>query len=188
MGMRTLSERDVCSKFIAPALSRAGWDEMLQIREEVSFTKGRIIVRGKLVSRGQCKRADYILYYKPNIPIAVVEAKDAIRLRFVIDHTDPHFINLAMNAPGFRRSQIAPYIKQQTGQANVNGTAMKNMLIALPPVEEQHRIVAKVDELMGLCDRLEANLAAGDEARQRLLKANLHDALEPAEARELEFA
>ena len=48
---RSLSERDICTKFITPALRQAGWDEMLQIREEVSFTKGRIIVRGKLVSR-----------------------------------------------------------------------------------------------------------------------------------------
>jgi type I restriction enzyme, R subunit len=48
----------------------------MQIREEVAFTKGRIIVRGKLVTRGKPKRADYILYYKPNIPIAVIEAKD----------------------------------------------------------------------------------------------------------------
>jgi len=71
-----LSERDICTKFITPAVKKAGWDEMTQIREEVSFTKGRIIVRGKLVSRGQGKRADYILYYKPNIPIALIEAKD----------------------------------------------------------------------------------------------------------------
>ena len=49
---------------------------MSQIREEVSFTKGRIIVRGKLVSRGKPKRADYVLYYKPNIPLALIEAKD----------------------------------------------------------------------------------------------------------------
>ena len=49
---------------------------MSQIREEVGFTKGRIIVRGKLVTRGKAKRADYILYYKPNIPIALIEAKD----------------------------------------------------------------------------------------------------------------
>lgn len=48
----------------------------MQIREEVAFTKGRIIVRGKLVTRGKAKRADYILYYKPNIPIAIIEAKD----------------------------------------------------------------------------------------------------------------
>ncbi|RTL76116.1 MAG: DEAD/DEAH box helicase [Bradyrhizobiaceae bacterium] len=76
MDKRTLSERDICTKFITPALRSAGWDEMLQIREEVSFTKGRIIVRGKLVTRGQAKRADYILYYKPNVPLALIEAKD----------------------------------------------------------------------------------------------------------------
>lgn len=73
---RTLSERDICTKFVTPALRQAGWDEILQIREEVGFTKGRIIVRGKLVTRGQAKRADYILYYKPNIPLALIEAKD----------------------------------------------------------------------------------------------------------------
>ena len=73
---RGLSERDICTKFITPALRLAGWDEMQQIREEVSFTKGRIIVRGKLVTRGQAKRADYILYYRPNIPVAIIEAKD----------------------------------------------------------------------------------------------------------------
>ena len=76
MDKRALSERDICTKFITPALRKAGWDEMLQIREEVSFTKGRIIVRGKLVSRGQAKRADYVLYFKPNIPLALIEAKD----------------------------------------------------------------------------------------------------------------
>ena len=76
MDKTSLSERDICTKFITPALRQAGWDEMTQIREEVSFTKGRLIVRGKLVSRGKGKRADYILYYRPNIPIAVIEAKD----------------------------------------------------------------------------------------------------------------
>ena len=76
MDKKGLTERDICTKFITPALRTAGWDEMVQIREEVSFTKGRIIVRGKLVSRGKGKRADYILYYKPNIPIALIEAKD----------------------------------------------------------------------------------------------------------------
>src|SRR3954453_13511647 len=76
MDKRALSERDICTKFITPALRSAGWDELLQIREEVGFTKGRIIVRGKLVSRGRAKRADYVLYYKPNIPLALIEAKD----------------------------------------------------------------------------------------------------------------
>ena len=76
MDKKSLSERDICTKFITPALRKAGWDEMTQIREEVSFTKGRITVRGKLATRGKGKRADYILYYKPNVPIALIEAKD----------------------------------------------------------------------------------------------------------------
>jgi type I restriction enzyme R subunit len=76
MNKKDLSERDICTKYITPAVKLAGWDEMTQLREEVSFTKGRIIVRGKLVTRGKAKRADYILYYKPNIPIALIEAKD----------------------------------------------------------------------------------------------------------------
>ncbi len=73
---RALTERDICTKFILPALKQAGWDDLSQIREEVYFTAGRIIVRGKLVTRGKGKKADFVLYYKPNIPIAIVEAKD----------------------------------------------------------------------------------------------------------------
>jgi len=73
---KTLSERDICTKYITPAIQQAGWDVHRHIREEVSFTAGRVIVRGKLHTRGQKKRADYILYYKPNIPIALIEAKD----------------------------------------------------------------------------------------------------------------
>ncbi len=73
---KKLSERDICTKYITPALENAGWDKHLQIQEEVSFTDGKIYVRGKFTARGQRKRADYILYYKPNIPIAIIEAKD----------------------------------------------------------------------------------------------------------------
>ena len=76
MSKKSLSESDICAKYITPAIINAGWDEALQIRREVSFTKGRIIVRGKLHTRGEQKRADYILYYKANIPLAVIEAKD----------------------------------------------------------------------------------------------------------------
>lgn len=76
MNKKSLSERDICTKFITPALEKAGWDAQLQILEEVSFTDGKIYVRGKLTARGTRKRADYILYYKPNIPIAIIEAKD----------------------------------------------------------------------------------------------------------------
>ncbi|MDM8516010.1 DEAD/DEAH box helicase family protein [Desulfobacterales bacterium HSG16] len=76
MNKKRLSERDICTKYITPALADAGWDVKTQIREEVTFTAGRVIVRGNLTTRGKVKRADYILYHKPNIPIAVIEAKD----------------------------------------------------------------------------------------------------------------
>ncbi len=76
MSKRDLSEIDICDKYITPAILSAGWDLRIQIAREVSFTDGRIIVRGKTHTRGKQKRADYILYYKPNIPIAIIEAKD----------------------------------------------------------------------------------------------------------------
>ncbi|MEI6218625.1 MAG: DEAD/DEAH box helicase family protein, partial [bacterium] len=75
MNKKDLSERDICTKYITPALELAGWDVLTQIREEFPLTKGRVIVRGKLHTRAKLKRADYILFYKPNIPIAVIEAK-----------------------------------------------------------------------------------------------------------------
>ncbi len=76
MDKKSLSERDICTKYITPAIENAGWNKHTQLFEEVSFTDGKIYVRGKLTARGERKRADYILYYKPNIPIAVIEAKD----------------------------------------------------------------------------------------------------------------
>lgn len=72
----SLSERDIITKYILPAIEASGWNKRNQIREEVSFTAGRIFVKGKLTKRGEKKRADIIIYYKSNIPVAVVEAKD----------------------------------------------------------------------------------------------------------------
>jgi type I restriction enzyme R subunit len=98
MDKRGLSERDICTKFITPAVQAAGWDLITQIREEVTFTAGRVLVRGKLAARGKAKRADYVLYYRPNQPIAVIEAKDNTHsvgdgLQQALDYAD------ALNAP-----------------------------------------------------------------------------------------
>lgn len=76
MNKKALSESDIKAKFITPAILNAGWDEQTQIGREVFFTDGRIYVKGKLTARGKRKFADYILYYKPNVPIALIEAKD----------------------------------------------------------------------------------------------------------------
>src|SRR4051812_38932687 len=79
MNKKALTEADIRTKFITPALVGAKgekWNVMTQIREESYFTKGRVIVRGKTVKRGEAKKADYLLSYKPNLPLAVLEAKD----------------------------------------------------------------------------------------------------------------
>lgn len=100
-----------------------------------------------------------------------------IRIRFLNSLISPLYVNLAMNAPYFRATQIVPELQQQCGQANVNGSKLRNMMIPLPPIAEQHRIVAKVDELMTLCDRLETQVTNAQHETSRLLESVLHYAL-----------
>ena len=76
MNKKSLSERDICTKFIVPAITSAGWDIQHQVREEHYFTAGQVLVRGKTVKRGKRKFADFLLFWKPNIPLAIIEAKD----------------------------------------------------------------------------------------------------------------
>lgn len=73
---KELSETDIRTKFITPALVKAGWNPITQMREEYTITKGRIIARGKTCKREAPLKADYVLFYKPNKPIAIIEAKD----------------------------------------------------------------------------------------------------------------
>lgn len=76
MTKKDLSEADIKEKYITPAVTKAGWDEHTQLGREIFFTDGRIYVKGKITARGKRKFADYILFYKPNVPIAIIEAKD----------------------------------------------------------------------------------------------------------------
>jgi type I restriction enzyme R subunit len=72
-----LSESDICDLFITAAIKQAGWDGLRQIRREVTLTPGPVIVRGNLSSRNKKKKkfADYVLSLKPQLPLAIVEAK-----------------------------------------------------------------------------------------------------------------
>jgi type I restriction enzyme, S subunit len=81
-----------------------------------------------------------------------------IRLCIYDEYISPDYVNLAMNAPWYRKTQIEPELTQQCGQANFNGTKLKESLIPLPPYDEQKRIVAKVDEMMVLCNEMEQHL------------------------------
>ncbi len=99
MNKKALSERDIITKFITPSLVAAGWNIDTQIREEVGFTDGRIYVRGKIHARGKQKRADHILYYKPNIPIALIETKDnnhtvAAGMQQALDYADSKTLDI----------------------------------------------------------------------------------------------
>ena len=69
------SEADIETKCILPALENSGWDNFTQIRQQVAITAGEIVVRNKQAKRQTPKRADIVLYYKPNIPLAIIEAK-----------------------------------------------------------------------------------------------------------------
>ena len=76
MGKHEMTEEDIKLQFITPAIEASGWDRKKQIRMEYNFTDGRVIVRGNVTARGKRKRTDYLLYYKPNLPLAIIEAKD----------------------------------------------------------------------------------------------------------------
>jgi type I restriction enzyme S subunit len=111
-----------------------------------------------------------------------------IRIR-VNSAASPEFVALALNA-GFSRDCVeAAKSGMAVMQMNISQDKLKAVPIPLPPLAEQRRIVARVDELMALCDQLEASLAAADAANARLLDAILHEALNgPADARETEAA
>lgn len=140
---KALSERDICTQFIVPALKKAGWDIERQVREEVFFTDGRIYVRGTSSARGSRKRADFILYYKPNIPIAVIEAKD-----------NGHFVGAGMQqALGYATTLDIPVAFSSNGDGFVehdrtasSGDVERNLpLDEFPSPEELDIEVPNVD-------------------------------------------
>lgn len=107
-----------------------------------------------------------------------------VRLRPSLANIKSEYIWLALNSTDVR-DQVERPIRSAVGLKNVNLTEFGALAIALPPLAEQHRIVAKVDALMALCDRLEASLTTADDARRRLLEVLLAEALTPADDREL---
>jgi type I site-specific restriction endonuclease len=302
-----LSERDVCSQRINPALQESGWDFATQVREEYTLTAGRIMVRGNAASREQGRRADYVLFHKPNIPLAVIEAKgpshsvgdgmqqglayaESLDVPYVFstngtaflfhdrtaqsgtvereipmnefpspeaiwdayrswkgieeEHTslvaqdyhsdnsgkEPRYyqvnaINRTVEAIAKGKNRALLVMATGTGKTyvsfqiiwrlwkaglkkrilflaasiylqswlassyvygsiedNASGTTnqielgtmwAKEYLTPIPPLAEQHRIVAKVDELMALCDQLEARLTTAQDLNQQLTQAIL---------------
>ncbi|EEZ7093842.1 DEAD/DEAH box helicase family protein [Escherichia coli O120] len=75
LNLSNLTEADIITKCVMPAILNAGWDNTTQIRQEVKLRDGKVIVRGKVAARRTVKSADIVLYHKPSIPLAVIEAK-----------------------------------------------------------------------------------------------------------------
>lgn len=75
MAKKEYTKQDIRAQFIDPAIRASGWKNM-QVRREYAITKGRIIARGGTYKRDTAKFADYVLFYKPHIPLAIIEAKD----------------------------------------------------------------------------------------------------------------
>ncbi|WP_324726737.1 EcoAI/FtnUII family type I restriction enzme subunit R [Pseudomonas chlororaphis] len=124
MDKKSLSERDICTKFIAPAIEQAGWDIQKQVLEEFGFTAGRVMVRGKLHSRGERKRVDYLLSHQKNLPLAVIEAKD-----------NNHSVGAGMQqALGYAEALDVPFVFSSNGDGFLfhdrsgTGTQVETML------------------------------------------------------------
>lgn len=154
MNKKTLTEADIRTKFITPAIEKAGWDKVTQMREEVYFTAGRIIVRGKLVARGKRKFADYLLYSGGKTPIAVVEAKD-----------NHHPVAGGMQqALGYAEALDIPFVFTSNGDAfafhDRTGTfPKKESELKLTDFPSPGLLKAKYDEWKGLTPAQQAIIA-----------------------------
>ncbi|MEZ4269653.1 MAG: type I restriction endonuclease [Myxococcota bacterium] len=117
------TEAEVCQNHITPAIAAAGWDPLTQIRREYSFTAGQVRVRGKLATRGDRKRADYLLFYQSHLPLAVVEAKDS-----------SHSVGAGLpQALGYASTLDVPFVFASNGQ----GFVFHDRTGASQPVEVQ---------------------------------------------------
>ena len=133
LGKRNLSEEDIKLRYITPAIQNAGWDNK-QIRMEYAFTAGRIILRGNITARGKKKSADYLLSYKSNFPLAVVEAKD-----------NKHSVGAGLQqAIEYARELDVPYVYASNGdgfveQNLITGEVKELKLEEFPSPEDLYR-------------------------------------------------
>jgi len=120
---KDLSEIYICDLFITPAIKDAGWDQMKQIRREVTLTPGPVIVRGNMSARNKKKKkfADYVLSWEPGVPVAIVEAKDNT-------HTVSHGMQQALGYAG---------IIDVPSALSSNGDAFASHNELLPSVEKE---------------------------------------------------
>ncbi|MCB0003571.1 MAG: DEAD/DEAH box helicase family protein [Anaerolineae bacterium] len=144
-----MTEQEIRSRYITPAIQAAGWKPN-QIREELTFTAGRIIVRGNLSMRSQHrKRVDYLLYHKPNIPLAIVEAKD-----------NNHALSAGMDqALEYAEALDVPFVYTSNGDG-----FMEHDRTVSDGVVERELSLAEFPSPSALWQRLTANKTLNDQA------------------------
>jgi type I restriction enzyme R subunit len=166
MNKKQLTETDIITKYILPAVIQKGWDSMTQIRQEVKLRDGKVIVRGQVAARKKVKSADIVLYHKPNLHLAVIEAK-----------ANKHEIGKGMQqALGYAGLLEPPFVFASNGDgfifhdktATLAQSKPKFHSINFHPPAEQTRIVAKVNELMTFCDQLKSQLQTGQQTKINL--------------------
>lgn len=156
MNKKDLSEADISEKFITPAVLKAGWDEQTQIGRQVFFTDGRIFVKGKLTARGKRKFADYILYYKRNFPIAIIEAKDN-------NHTIKAGIQQAL---GYANTLDIPFVFSSNGDGfyfhDKTADGQLETEISLDEFPSPETLWAKYKKHKGIEEQEVANVVSAD--------------------------
>jgi predicted type IV restriction endonuclease len=175
MNKKTLSERDICSKFITPAIQAAGWDLQTQVREELTFTAGRVIVRGRLHSRGEKRRADYVLFHQKNQPIAVIEAKDnnhsvGSGMQQALAYAEALDVLFVFSSNGDLERYLATYFdsvlfkkqifvsKSGAVIQQIPASKISELIIPLPPINAVKRIIEINRKLLETCDGLAERL------------------------------
>ena len=184
---------EICRKiqygFTAPAISSTDTVRMLRITDiqnnEVKWNSvpGCEIDAG-VISKYRLEPGDILVartggtigksFLITDLPVASVFASYLIRVQ-VCRGDYARYLKLFFESPIYWRQLTEG--TRGAGQPNVNGRTLKEMLVPIPPLPEQRRIVAKVDELMAFCDRIQTAIAVADGARSRLLESLLHEAL-----------
>ena len=138
-----MTEEDIKLNYITPAIQSRGWKDRITMETAVYFTDGKINIQGNVAVRGVRKKADYR-------PLLV--SYSCCTIKNMQDYVLPEFVFFVLKTP-LTQGEINRYINKTT-QPNVGLASIKQFLFPLPPLDEQKRIVEKIEELLPMCERL----------------------------------
>ena len=177
--IKSLSERDICTKFITPALTEAGWDLHSQIREEINFTDGRIVVRGQSESLLMVVRGMILIH---SFPVAISKRELTINqdMKALVLGEKELAEYLLLIGQACRDRMLEVVQRSTHGTCRIATEDVENFVVGLPPLAEQKRIVSKVSVLLSQLDKLSAQLRNRQSTTEALLTAQIHAILNGA--------